>query len=52
MPLDSEEMEEQRRSHMFQLSQIIRTLDDYKSIKGSVIATEKLVKDIDHWRNH
>lgn len=36
---------------MYQLGQIVKTLDDYKSIKERVAANEKTIKDIEHWRN-
>lgn len=36
---------------MFQLSQIIKTLDDYKAIKGQVQMLDRQVRDLDQWRH-
>lgn len=43
----NDEYEEQKRTQMFKLSQIIKTLEDFKAIKGQVTMTSKLVQDID-----
>ena len=50
--IEEDEVEEQRRNQLYQLGQIIKTLDDYKLIKTHFLATEKLAKDLDQWRHH
>jgi hypothetical protein len=37
---------------MYQLSQIIRTLDDFKQVKVQVQATDRAVKEIEQWRHY
>ena len=49
--IGNEEFEEQRRAQMFKLSQIIKTLDDFKAIKQQVTITAKQIMEIDQWRH-
>jgi len=49
---EDDELDDQRRNQMYQLGQIIKTLDDFKSIKSHFLATEKLAKELDQWRHH
>lgn len=46
-----DDLEFQKRAQMYQLSQIVKTLDEYKSIKEKLAINEKAIKEIDHWRH-
>lgn len=48
---DPDELEFQRRNQLVQLSQIMKTLDDYKQIKKQVASIDKLLREVDLWRH-
>ena len=50
-PIDDDEFAENRRTQMYQLGAIIKTLDEYKQIKKQVDFHDKLLRDIDLWRH-